>query len=280
MGAAGRQASILIITLWALITLSILGLSLGNFIFGQIKFTKTFSALAGSVSLAKAAYIDAFYERKEDKTAYDTQDELLRERKQVFNNRCGYKYSFEDEGSRININTAVSGILEKLPGLDEDLADKIVNSQVRPFRIKEEILQVEGITEDKFAQFKDLITVYGTGNININTVSADVLSVLGLEEELIQTIIRFRKEYIGADEEKGTQDDGVFLNAGDILTDLRKFAMLSLREEQELLSIMDLLTVQTDYLRAVVSTIVNGRPGNSYKITFNKGADKILAWAE
>ena len=63
----------------------------------------------------------------------------------------------------------------------------------RPFKVKEEILLVEGMDKEKFEQFKDLITVYGDGKVNINTASEGVLKALGLEEELVGIIVRYRR---------------------------------------------------------------------------------------
>lgn len=261
--------------------MSILSVALGNFISGQIKFTNLFVRSIGSPPLAKAACYDAFYERKSETTAsYDTQEELVEKREQAFKNNTGYAYHFEDEGSLININTVSAGVLKRLPGLDEDLAEAIVTSKRRPFKVKEEILLVEGIDREKFDQLKNIITVYGDGKININTVDKDVLYVLGLENELIELIMRFRKEYIGEDEKFDTQDDGAFLSSANIVSELRKFEMLTLAQEEQLLSLMHLWTVKSPYLKLKVSTKITGKPGNDYSIVIDTGNEKILSWNE
>lgn len=282
-----KVGSVLIITLWAVVTLSILGLALGNFVFSQIKFTNAFIRLTLSEPLAKAACYDAFYERKDDSSKdYDTEKELLNKRSQVFQNNIAYEYYFEDEGSRININIATKDMFQRLPGIDEASADTLVKRRiVRLFSVKEEILlgagKINGIEDkEKYNQFKDFITVYGNGKININTASQEVLFALGLENDLIDIIMRYRKESAGVDEKKGTDDDGVFINISDILQGLRSFEMLSLRQEQQLLSIMNLLTVKSGYLRLNISTKVMGKAGNNYSIVIDPADNKIVSWTE
>ncbi len=282
---APKDGSILVIILWVIIILSILSLSLGNFIFGQIKFTNFFIRSTAAVPLAKAACYSAFYERKEDNTKeYDSEKELLKERSQTLQGGVSYKYYFEDEGSRININTVSKDTLEKLPGLDEDSAGAIINSNRRPFKIKEEILAVEGITKEKFTQFKDFITVCGNGKVNINTVSKEALFALGLENDLIGIIMRYRKESPGEDGNSGTDDDGVFFSTSDILSGLRSFEMLSLRQEQQLLSAMNSFTVKSEYFRVNISVKMAGmgKTGSNFSIVIKPGLkdDKIVFWSE
>lgn len=60
----------------------------------------------------------------------------------------------------------------------------------------------------------DLFTVYGSGKINLNTVSEPILaSLAGLDEQVAATVISFRD---GPDQQLGTEDDGVFEHPEDI----------------------------------------------------------------
>lgn len=272
------------VCLWALITLSILSAALANFVFTRIKFTNFFIRSALSLSLAKAACQDAFYERKADNTPeYDSEKELSQVRARELSAGAAYKYYFTDEGARININTASSEILARLPGLDEALAKAIVESPRRQsgFKVKEEAILVEGVSKERFIQFKDLVTVYGGGRVNINTASAEVLSILGLSDDLIQLIMRYRREYKGADGEAGTADDGVF-DSGSILEQLREFTSLSLGQEQELYSALtkNLLGVKSAYLRLKITPEVKGKPGTGYFAIIHPEDRKIAFWSE
>ena len=57
---------------------------------------------------------------------------------------------------KVNINTAPVWLLKALPGIDEELARRIVEG--RPYRSIEDIKRVKGIGERKFELIKDKIT--------------------------------------------------------------------------------------------------------------------------
>jgi competence protein ComEA len=62
---------------------------------------------------------------------------------------------------RVNINTATREELERLPGIGEALAERIVEHRERygPFRRTEHLLVVRGISESRFEQLRALVTV-------------------------------------------------------------------------------------------------------------------------
>ena len=64
-------------------------------------------------------------------------------------------------GSAININAASSQELEKLPGVGNVIAERIVahREQYGPFRRAEHLLMVRGISDKKFRQLRTLIAV-------------------------------------------------------------------------------------------------------------------------
>jgi DNA uptake protein ComE-like DNA-binding protein len=279
-----KKGSILILCLWALATLSILSLGLAGFVFQQIRFSSLFIRQTASLPMGKAAVLRIFEDRKKDTTAeYDSFEEITGENVQLLCDNVAYKYylsekktidgkeMFIDEGALVNINLASSEILKKLPGLNEDLAKKITESNRKPFTRKEEVLLVEGITKDIYNQFKDYVTVYGTGKININTVSSQVLSALGLDDELIDMIMRYRLE---------EKEGGAFTSTGTILEDLNKVFSVGLRQEQDFISIMNLLSVKSVYLRLNVIPQVKGKDGTRYSIVMHPSSKKIISWSE
>ena len=66
---------------------------------------------------------------------------------------------FIEDYSLININSLEIDQLNRLPGVGDKIAARIVDYRKRhgPFRAKEELMQVKGIGEKKFEKIKDLI---------------------------------------------------------------------------------------------------------------------------
>lgn len=61
----------------------------------------------------------------------------------------------------ININTADSSELQKIPGVGEKTAEKIINYRMNsPFSSIEDIKNVDGIGDKKFESMKDYISTY------------------------------------------------------------------------------------------------------------------------
>ncbi len=279
--------------------LSCLGMGLTGLAFQEMKFSSVISRLNSSLPMARAALKTVFYERSADLISeYDTMQKLTEEHSVVLCGNNSYKYYFADkigdkdseevidEGALININLASMDVLKRLPGLDEDLADKIANSGLRPYASIYELFLVEGMTEEKFRLFKNMITVYGNGKININTVSKPVLIALGFDEELAGIITNFRKVHkieakkdIHGNPVSQIEEYG-FSNLSSIMADLREYANLSLRQEQDLLSLNNSLDVKSGYLRFNIIPQVNNKTGTRYSVVINPSTKKIISWKE
>jgi len=123
---------------------------------------------------------------KKDKTPYDTLKDLR-------------LLNITDEDGKINLNTASEEILERLPQINSDIAEKII--KMRPFFLKEELLLIKGISQKMYygdpsksqVGLKDLVTTFGDGRININTAPYEVLIALGMSEAEAHVIIEYRK---------------------------------------------------------------------------------------
>lgn len=275
--------------------LSILGMGLTGLVFQEIRFTKTYQRLVFSLPAARGALKVVFSLRQKDTTpAFDTFEELTEENEMALCGNNSYKYYFADknnsadkseiidESALINLNTASKDVLMRLPGMNEDLAEKTVNSGLRPFSSINEVFLVEGMSRDHFILFKDLITVYGIGKININTASKAVLLALGLDDSLVETILRFRQEHkIRNPDPASTQELGYGFSSTDkILDDLRAFTFLSLKQEQDLLAMLSILDVKSEYLRFNIIPYSVGRQGLYYSIVIHPASKKILSWNE
>ncbi|MEW6032298.1 MAG: helix-hairpin-helix domain-containing protein [Bacillota bacterium] len=64
-------------------------------------------------------------------------------------------------GGKVNINTASQAELETLPGVGPSIARRIIEYRLQngPFRALEELMNVSGIGEKRFAELVDLITI-------------------------------------------------------------------------------------------------------------------------
>ncbi len=121
---------------------------------------------------------------------------------QVFNDireRISVESDEEDEDI-VNINTADAGELQTLDGIDEGLAERIIdyrNSQGN-FQNVDQLKEVKLITEEEFSSIVDQITttddsVVG-GVININTAPQEILQLLpGMDTDKAGAIISRRE---------------------------------------------------------------------------------------
>jgi type II secretory pathway component PulK len=100
-------------------------------------------------------------------------------------------YGVQDEESRINVNTASQQILERIPGITPEVAQRIVEfrgrertvgseREVLGYRTLEELRDQAGIPDDLFDRVGQYLTVFGSGKVNVNTATPDVLLALGI----------------------------------------------------------------------------------------------------
>jgi len=66
-----------------------------------------------------------------------------------------------EPASAININTASPQELEKLPGIGQGIAERIVahRQQYGPFRRSEHLMMVRGISDRKFRELRTMIVI-------------------------------------------------------------------------------------------------------------------------
>jgi len=267
-----------VLTIWILVFFSILTTAVYKIIFTQLKLSRVMEEKAICPYLAKAACLYAWAEDQDDLTGYDSLAELKKSRERVMGN-VKFTYTQVDEEAKININTASAETLSRLPGMNLELGQKIIASTLRPFALKEELLCIEDLTEKEFGEFKDLITVYGNGSVNINTAPAQVLVALGLEDNLAANIVEFRK---GVDKEEATSDDEVFENTGEIINKLRSISSLSGDQEAELVSLIsqNLLSVSTKNLALQIQTFISSKSAMRYVVVMAVKDNKIKQWNE
>lgn len=271
-----NRGSILIAAVWVLVAFSILSVGLYNIISSRLKLAQVLEGRVTGQYLAKAACV-YFKAKCSGEGAYPVKISELEEKQSQELGRGKFIYTLEDETSKININTSSMDVIARLPGLDKEVAKKIYESKLKPFNVKEELLLVEDVNEGAFNSFKDFITVYGSGAVNINTARSQALSILGLDDDLIRIITDFR---LGPDGKIGTAGDGVFESTEEIINNLRAVTSILEAQEAKLIQLISqkMLSVSSQCFSLRIETTVLEKTFMRYNIVMDKG--KIKRWEE
>ena len=270
------SGSILVVAVWVMVAFSILSVGLYNIVSSRLKLAQTLEGRMAGQYLARAACVYFNAARAKDKPSFDSIQKLEEKQTQILG-RGAFIYTLKDEQSKININLATLDIISRLSGLDKELAKKIFESKLKPFRAKEELLLVEDMTEQIFNNFKDIITVNGAGGVNINTAGADTLKVLGLDDSFINLVTGFRA---GPDAKEGTADDGVFESTAEIINKLRAFGSMYEVQESTLIQLIsqNMLSVSSQSFNLQIETTILEKTAMRYNIVMDK--EKIKRWEE
>ncbi|MFA5356806.1 MAG: helix-hairpin-helix domain-containing protein [Candidatus Omnitrophota bacterium] len=269
-------------------------MALYSFVFQQSRAARAYKGLVLSQPMARSAVAAAFHLIENDRSPYDTLERLTQEKRLDFCAGNSIVYFFADkadnqdgqqvvdEGALVNLNLASVDILEKLPGISEEAAENIASSRFKPFASVNEVLLVEGVTKEDLLLFKDLVTVHGIGKVNINTAPKEVLVALGLDESLAELLIRFRSEHLIEPEEgsKAIASEYGISDTGALIENMRQFSLLSLRQEQDLISLLPKLSVKSEYLRLNLVAYFGKERGTRYSIVICPATKKVLSWRE
>ena len=224
------------------------------------------------------------------------------------------RYGFIDEERKININTADQPVLERFfricLDLDELTAQELAASIIDwrdsdselsiplgsaedrdyrnsrypyeakddKFEILEEVLLVNGVTEEIFNNIKDCITIYGDGKININTASRNIFLSLGIESNVTDNILAYRG---GEDGIAGTTDDNFFETTSNIVPKLSQFCHLNDSEISRFSNLVEnsLVTKSNNFaIRSVAN--LNQREHKKEIVCVVNRAGRILRWQE
>lgn len=185
-------------------------------------------------------------------------------------------YGVVDEESKLNINT-IDGtslrnlfeiVLGQASSEAQDLADAIIDwremgtvlpsgfysddyygSLKHPYEPKnssfetlDEILLLSPINRRIYDTVLRYVTIYGDGQININTASREVLLALGLDDKLVEKIISVRR---GTDGLEFTTDDYIFDKTFDIASEIKNFVELTPREINQIDSLNNARRIKT-----------------------------------
>lgn len=274
-----NRASILIIALWSVSLLTTLAVILGFQVRQKLVLVKRLDERDSGRLIAEAGVKKAIAELALESTEeFDSLTQNWSNNPRAFQEiqvgdgkfSVSYdtgceetRFGLIDEESKININKADVGVLERLfrlCGLEEfeaqGLAFSIVDwrdadselsspsagaedsyyrllpapyeAKDAAFEVLDELLLVKGVDESIFQKIRNYITSYGNGLVNINTATKPVLMAVGFSENIADTIIAFRN---GKDDLPGTADDNFFETIDDLPAKLNATDSLSQAEQ-------------------------------------------------
>lgn len=199
------------------------------------------------------------------------------EERDPFQKDISRRYGVVDEERKLNINyvdrTTLKRLLRAVTELSEDQATAMAESIIdwrqpgesklegfnsdnyylnleHPYTAKknfyesmDELKFIEGMTDGLYDLLKNYLTVYGNGQVNVNTASFQVLGALGWEDQVIQKFLRVRN---GADGAAFTVDDYVFSRTYDIASEMKRYMELEDKEIRQIDALNGLGRIKTE----------------------------------
>lgn len=146
-----------------------------------------------------------------------------------------------------------------------------------PFEHLDELLLVRGMTPAISARLVPLLTVHGSGDVNINTAGREVLRILGLSDSGVSSILVDRA---GPDGREGTEDDHVITSVSAIEGELAP--VVSVEDRQRLVELVQqhVLAVRSEAFHIRVTATVPGSRAPVHVRCIATRAGTIQAWAE
>jgi general secretion pathway protein K len=145
------------------------------------------------------------------------------------------------------------------------------------YEVLDELLLVRGMSQKILDKLKNYISIHSSGEVNINTASAEVLFALNLGSELIDKIISFRR---GKDGVEATEDDNIFSSPSNIVEELNRFSELSDTESSKLSSLISSGKISTNSNNFMVRSIAYLDEQKSEIVCTFDREGKILSWKE
>ena len=221
------------------------------------------------------------------------------------------RYGMADEDQRVNLNTAPAEVLERLledvGGLrpreaaeaaasiedwrdpDDDQrpsgAENFYYRSLRdgyqckdgPLENAEELLLVKGVSPEVYARVAPLVTVYGSGRVNLNTAPRPVLRALGLSDAGVEGLTAFRA---GEDNQEQTSDDRTLLSLGGLQSELERFVPIEDIAKLNTLAGAGFLGVGSEAFRMFIAAEA-GRPQYQvHAMAVIRRQGQVQMWAE
>jgi DNA uptake protein ComE-like DNA-binding protein len=200
-------------------------------------------------------------------------------------------FVIQDESARVNINSAPEEVLAEIESLDASIRRKILVRRTEGehegeggavFHAIEELRYYRGVKDDEWfgsdreTGLKDLLTIRGGPQINVNTASELVLDVIpGVGDRETGVIMSYRA---GSDGEIGTADDMGFKDIGELagITGIDGKALEGLQRfgttTSNIFTIHGIATRRHKRVRAHVSVTVS--------VNIERAEVRVLDWEE
>ncbi len=219
-----------------------------------------------------------------------------------------------DEESKINVNTAdkltLQSIISQVLVVDDNYAEKLAesiydwrqlgDSEIKgftgddyysnlkfpypkkslPFEMPDELLLIKGMDRAKYEILRNFVTVYGNGQVNVNTASKQVLIALGLKETVADKILALRRGPDGVD---NTADDHMFYRTFDIATEVNAYAKMEDAEMRMIDSLNQRGVLGTNSYYFTVNCLAFLKGTNEKRravVTFSSTDNRIVYWNE
>ncbi len=209
------RGSVLILSLWTLTLLTSLTVTQAGTVGAAWRLTERMQDTLDALDLAQQGLTQALTTLDADSTrAWDAPSEPWGHRQEQTTPAGAWTILVTDDAGLLNVNTCSRETLARLPESSPALASAIIDQRTQhPFHHAAELALLSGMTPERLRSWAPLMTVVGKGPVNLNSVSTEVLEVLGVPASAAATIVAWRN---GPDGQLGTADDHVFHDVADI----------------------------------------------------------------
>ena len=289
------------ITLWLVVILSVLAVSIARYLSTEIRLTKYRVAREQARALARSGVYLAMERLLQDtrstEPTYEPYDWLGDDWAVASNDgETTITTSIVDEERKLSLNQADEATLTNVLHVPElakaivdyrDPADETENRPERqppyyaknsPFVSLAELDDLPDVTAEQFEVLSSQTSPYAT-SVNINTASPEVFAALGVSQGAIEQIVQFRD---GPDGPDAHDADGIF-QAGTLLNTLQDLGLIDadrnllsrLGTTSQIFTIVSegIFTNQRSSIHARVEVVIQ-RPATGSE------PPKILAWRE
>jgi hypothetical protein len=236
-----RSGSLLVITLWIVVLLTVLAVSIARYLSLEVRVAKFRAAREHARAMARGGVSLALQRLSRDAQAPElgdrTYDWLGDDWTALEVGEVSVQ--IEDEARRLPLNTASHAQLNQLLQ-DATLAQAVVDARDEPdpaeehpeyqppyvpkngpFAAPEELGDLPGLTAEQYALLADQTSPYlGSDEpMNINTVGVEVLRAVGLTARAVEALRSYRE---GPDGPAAHEQDGVFTQPGQAVVETLK----------------------------------------------------------